>query len=292
MAIANAYPLLLGPTDNVAILVNLLFTFFTFSIFVVLVSLLRIAIGKSTKKLSGFCCYTVDSAGVDLDTAVQCATRSLEIDAVTLFEEGHVVKVVDQGEVPRIGGVDLVVGRHLHPFLKVGKDRHALHGCDTASSHGEVIVVVVVVPAEPRVARIRAGRRIFGPVLQPEGAFLRRSSGGLQLVDLLLVEGLARVQAALLFLGVVVQRDPAGVAGIVSDWERRGCGFSCYRPRGLRWATGVNKWVEGSGAAQDDEPDAGAGGAGRGLCAGMGTGSLCDARHFAVQCMCRSSSVS
>ena len=164
--------------NDVAILVNLVLTLFAFSIFAVLVSLLRIAIGKSTKKLSSFGCHTIDSAGVNLDTTVQCATRSLEIDTVAFFEEGHVVKVVDQGEVPRVGSVDLVVGRHLHPFFKVGKDRHALHRRDTAPSHSEVIVVVVV-PAEPRVARIRAGRRMFGPVLQPEGALFRRSSGGL-----------------------------------------------------------------------------------------------------------------
>ena len=38
------------------------------------------------------------------------------------------MEVVDECEVPRIGGVDFIVCRHFHPFFKVGQNRDTLHG--------------------------------------------------------------------------------------------------------------------------------------------------------------------
>lgn len=135
----------------------------------------------------------------------------MEVDAVSILQQGHVVEIVDKGEVPRVGGIDLVVGGHLHPLLEIGENGYALHRRYTATDHHDIVVIVVVVgvPATSRRPRVGAGGRIL-EVRQPKPGFLRRRRGGrlLQLADLFFVEGFSGVEPAFLLPGVVVERDP------------------------------------------------------------------------------------
>lgn len=114
------------------------------------------------------------------------------------------MEVVDQSEIPRVGGVDLVVGSHLHPFLEIRQDGDTLHRRDAASSHGERLVIVV--PIGPRCSVAGAWGSIV-IVIQPQVALLRCGSSSLQFVDLFLVERFPRVQPTLFLLGIVVQGD-------------------------------------------------------------------------------------
>lgn len=112
------------------------------------------------------------------------------------------MEIVNEGEVPGICGVDLVVGGHLHPLLKVGEDGDTLHRSDTSAAHvKDLIVFDLAAPRRPGVGRRRGILR----VLQSATSLSRRGRrGGFDFVDLLLVQGLSRVQTASLLLLVVV----------------------------------------------------------------------------------------
>ena len=60
-----------------------------------------------------FACFStdgVDTGGPDLDAAVEGAGGTLEVDRVIVVvaEKGHVVEVVDEGEVPGVCGIDFL----------------------------------------------------------------------------------------------------------------------------------------------------------------------------------------
>ena len=118
------------------------------------------------------------------------------------------MEVVDEGEVPRIVGVNFlslseaihgereqsnshIVRRHLHPLLKVGEQRHdALHGGNGGTGHiGHVDIL-----------RGRVGTVL--PRGEGNAAAARRPRGAKR-VALLFVERMAAVG---LFLAVVVER--------------------------------------------------------------------------------------
>lgn len=119
------------------------------------------------------------------------------------------MEVVDQRKVPRVGGIDLVVGGHLHPLLKVGQDGDALHGGDDGAAHNRSVIVVE--DGEVLLARdaaTRGARSVGGR----SAIFVDYAAGGgcdcggseFELVDLGLVEGFASSRSLFLFLGVVV----------------------------------------------------------------------------------------
>lgn len=121
------------------------------------------------------------------------------------------MEVVDQGKVPRVGGVDLVVGGHLHPLLKVGQNGDALHGGDDGAAHDRSVVIVedgeVLLAGD---AATRGARAVGGwgvgivAVDYVAGGGCGCGRGELELVDLGLVEGFASSRSLFLFLGVIV----------------------------------------------------------------------------------------
>lgn len=94
------------------------------------------------------------------------------------------MEVVDQSEIPGVGGVDLVVRGHLHPFFKISQNRHTLHRRDTTSGYSEIVVIVS--------CSVRGGALVgtWGSIfaLQPYETLLRSGGSGLQLVDLFFVK--------------------------------------------------------------------------------------------------------
>ena len=66
------------------------------------------AVGQTAQELPRLGGHAIHTTRVYLDTPIQRATRLLEIHTVSLFQQGHVVKVVDQREVPRIGRIDFL----------------------------------------------------------------------------------------------------------------------------------------------------------------------------------------
>lgn len=107
----------------------------TFSIFFVEMVLFVATVRQATQQFSRLCCDAVDAACVNLHAAIQSTARLLKIDTVSFFEQRHIVKVIDQGKVPGVRSVDLVVCGHLHPFFKVRQNRNSLHWCHCASSN-------------------------------------------------------------------------------------------------------------------------------------------------------------
>lgn len=182
--------LLLGLLPNNPVLVDLLLAIL--GLFIAFPALLlAVAIGEAAEQLAGLRRDTVNPARVDLDAPVQRAAGLLEVDAVTLLQQRHVVEVVDERKVPRVISVDLVVRRHLHPLLEIGEDRHPLHGRHGTPSHHDVVVVIVgpsAAGATARGLRVRAGRGGRHPA-----ASLPRGRREFYLVDLGVLEGLSRM---------------------------------------------------------------------------------------------------
>lgn len=183
--------LFLGLLLDISIRVQLFLAFLGLGISALAVLLLAaVAVGETAQELSRLGGDAVDPVCVDFDAAIEGAAGLLEVDAVALLEQGHVVEVVDEGKVPRVCGVDLVVRGHLHPLLEVGEEGHALHGRDRGGAWRGILKVV-----QPGVVFARCCRR-------------------LDFVDLPFVEGLARVHAAALFLRIVVERNPSQLARV------------------------------------------------------------------------------
>ena len=120
------------------------------------------------------------------------------------------MKVVDEGKVPRVGGIDLVVGGHLHPLLKIGQDGDALHGGDDGAAHDRSVIVVenrevlLAGDAATRGARAVGGRCVVAIFDYAAGGCCGRGRGELELVNLGLVEGFASSRSLFLFLRVVI----------------------------------------------------------------------------------------
>lgn len=196
---------------HIAILVHFLLFIIITTLLAISIPLLAVAtIGQTTEQLSGFRRNTVDSAGINLDTAIQRTTGLLKIDTVSLLEQRHIMKVVDQRKVPRVGGIDLVVSRHLHPLLEVGQDGDALHWGDDGAAHDRSIIavedgkVLLAGDAATRGARAVGGRSVAIVVDYAARGGCGCGRGELELVDLGLVEGFASSRSFFLFLGVVV----------------------------------------------------------------------------------------
>ena len=133
------------------------------------------------------------------------------------------MEVVDKGKVPRVGCVDLVVCGHLHPFLKVGKNRNSLDWSQSTTYTDGLLASKVGCPPPPRSPRPGPWGFIFG-VFQPDASLTRGTGGGcLDFVDLPFVESLSRVQSFALLLGIVVEGDPKGrrldISQFIPSWD-------------------------------------------------------------------------
>ncbi len=109
------YPLLcpLLHTIFTLFLVSLLVAFLPLAFLTIALPLPIPAIGQAAEKFARLRRNTVYSTGVNLDTPIESTASLLEVDAIPLFQQRHVVEVVDEGKVPRVGRVDflLVISR-------------------------------------------------------------------------------------------------------------------------------------------------------------------------------------
>ena len=85
------------------------------------------AVRQAAQQLTRLCCDAVDPDFLNLHAAIQITDGLLEIDTVSLFQQRHIVEVIDQGKVPGICSVNFIVGCHFHPFLKVRQNWDPLH---------------------------------------------------------------------------------------------------------------------------------------------------------------------
>lgn len=117
------------------------------------------------------------------------------------------MKVVDQGKVPGVIGIDLVVCRHLHPLFEVGQDRYSLH-----RGHGSLINIAIATTARmPRGGWTRTRCTfITGTSPRRQGRF----DGSLDLVHLVVMEGLSGLHPGRLLSHIIIQWDPSIVSAI------------------------------------------------------------------------------
>lgn len=122
------------------------------------------------------------------------------------------MEIVDQGKVPRVVGVDLVVCRHFHPFFEVGENRHSFHW-----GHGSLSIDIAL-PATACMARgSRACTSWFIALTSPgrHGRF----DGGFDLVHLAVVEGLPGLHTGRLLSHIIVQWDSDLVSAILCEGD-------------------------------------------------------------------------
>ena len=109
LADSHAYRgLVVGYGAVLAILVVLAIIVAFFTIFGIATAFPACIFSESTQQFASISGNAVDSAGVNFDAAVQCATRFLEIDAITFFKQRHLMEVINQRKVPRVVGIDFL----------------------------------------------------------------------------------------------------------------------------------------------------------------------------------------
>ena len=126
-----------GPVLALLVLVAIL----SVRIRIIAPALLVPTVRQTAQKFASLGRNTVHTTGVNLDATVERATRFLEIDLVSLFQQAHVVEVINERKIPAVVRVDLVVCGHLHPLLEIGENRNTLHRRDSVAPYAESIIL-------------------------------------------------------------------------------------------------------------------------------------------------------